>query len=133
VGDEFYSIDQRPIVPTIDRPDGPFANNLLPPNTLPGGGTLALAGALKENYDELLAVLEETLASYKDCPGDVNLDAVVNSRDLRNQAYWIRKTKGASTWWDMNNDGYTNSSDKLALRNIVATQSSCGLAAGQTR
>ena len=133
VGDEFYSIDQRPIVPSIDRPDGPFANNLLPPNTLPGEGTLALEGALKENYDELLAVLEETLASYKDCPGDVNLDAVVNSRDLRNQAYWIRKTKGASTWWDMNNDGYTNSSDKSALRNIVATQSSCGLAAGQTR
>jgi hypothetical protein len=132
VGDEFYSIDQRPVVPTIDRPDGLLANNLLTPNTLPGAGTLQLAGALKENYDELVAVLAETLNSYKDCPGDVNLDAVVNSRDLRNQANWMRKTKGASTWWDMNLDGYTDRNDRLALTTIAATQP-CSLSEGQTR
>ncbi|MCX7348947.1 MAG: sulfatase-like hydrolase/transferase, partial [Alphaproteobacteria bacterium] len=132
VSDEFYSIDQMTGVPTIDRPDGPFKNNELAPNTPPGEGTLQLTGVLQENYDRLVKVLAETLDSYKDCPGDANLDAVVNNRDLKNQTNWMRKTKGASTWWDMNLDGHTNSDDQQALAMIAATQP-CSLSAGQTR
>lgn len=132
LSDEFYSIDQTPIVPTIDRPAGPLANNLLEPGTPPGEGASQLFGAMRENYETLVETLAQLLNSYKECTGDVNLDAKINKLDRKNQATWITKTKGASTWWDMNLDGYTDSADQQALKNIAATQP-CNLSAGQTR
>lgn len=132
VNDEFYGINQSAVLPTIDRPNGRYKNNMLAADTPPGGGTLQLTGVLKTNYEELVGVLAEMLNSYKDCPGDVNLDAVVNGRDLRDQANWIRRTKRASTWWDMNLDGYTDRNDRLALETIAATQP-CSLSQDQTR
>ena len=128
VSDEFYQINQRPVTPKIERPD---RNNLLPKGTQPGKGAAALTDpVLKSNYTELDKKLDATLSSYADCPGDVNLDGQVNSRDVADQSQWRKITNGTSTWWDMDINGYTNQADKIALQSAIG---SCQLKAGQTR
>ena len=130
--DEFFRIDQKPGNPTIDRPSGQKANNLLAPDTGPGEGSDQLSGRLKLNYDALVTSLNGTLNSQKACPGDANLDAVVNDADLDNQALWRSITEDASTWWDLNRDGYTNDQDRDDLLGLTAT-SNCALQPGQYR
>jgi arylsulfatase A-like enzyme len=130
--DEFYRIDQKPRSPRIDRPTGERANNLLAPGTEPGDGTNQLSGRLKANYDALVTSLEDTLSSQKPCPGDANLDAVVNDEDLDDQALWRSITDDTSTWWDLNRDGYTNETDRIELLGLTAT-SNCTLGQGQYR
>lgn len=129
--DEFYTVNQNPVAPKLDRPTGALANNLLAPGTAPGAGSSQLTGALKANYDALVQSLTATLNSYKACPGDANLNAVVNAADLADQAKWMRITKNTSTWWDMNSDGYTDQADKTALAKL--TSSVCTLLPGQSR
>ena len=129
--DEFYTVDQSPTAPKLDRPDGNLANNLLAPGTGPGAGSSQLSGAPKANYDALAQSLTNTLNSYKACPGDANLTATVDAVDLLNQARWARITSGTSTWWDMNSDGYTNGADRSALSAL--TPSICTLLPGQSR
>lgn len=129
--DEFYQINQARTAPRLDRPDGQFANNLLSPGTAPGAGAGQLSGVQKASYKALVQALKDTLESYKDCPGDANLDAKVNRRDLTDQQRWIRNTAGTSTWWDMNSDGYTDGADVSALAQL--TSSLCRLLPGQTR
>lgn len=130
--DEFFRIDQKPRNPRIDRPTGERANNLLAPDTGPGEGSGQLSGRLKANYDALVSSLTDTLDSQKACPGDANLDALVNSADLSNQAEWRNITGDTSTWWDLNRDGYTTDSDRDALLALTAT-SNCTLQPGQFR
>ena len=130
--DEFYRVDQKPRNPTIDRPTGQRANNLLAPDTGPGEGSSQLSGRLKSNYDALVKSLNDTLNSQKVCTGDANLDALVNNADLDNQAAWRLITNGTSTWWDLNRDGYTNDVDREALLGLIAT-SNCALQPGQYR
>ena len=129
--DEFYRINQARTAPLLDRPDGQFRNNLLDPGTAPGAGASQLEGVEEASYVALVQALKNTLDSYKDCPGDANLDGKVSRQDMRDQRKWIRDTAGTSTWWDMNSDGYTNSADITALTQI--TPSLCGLLPGQTR
>ena len=130
--DEFFRIDQRPRNPTIDRPTGERANNLLAAGTGPGEGSSQLSGRLKVNYDALVTSLNDTRSSQKACPGDANLDAVVNNADLINQAEWRNITGDTSTWWDLNRDGRTNDADRDALLGLTAT-SNCALQPGQYR
>ena len=129
--DEFYQINQAQTAPLLDRPDGQFANNLLTPGTEPEAGASQLEGVPQASYNQLAQTLKNTLESYKACPGDANLDGKVTQQDMADQKKWMRETKGASTWWDMNSDGYTNSTDVTALRQITPSQ--CGLLPGQTR
>jgi hypothetical protein len=129
--DEFYTVDQTPGVPKLDRPTGELANNLLAPGTAPGTGSSQLNPVLKANYDALVQSLTSMLNSYKACPGDANLTASVNAADLREQTRWMRITGNTSTWWDMNGDGYTDRSDKTALARL--TSSVCTLLPGQSR
>ena len=130
--DEFYKVNQARTAPRLDHPDGQFANNYLAPGTGPGAGTSQLSGVLKANYDALVQSLADTLNSYKACPGDANLDAKVNIQDLADQARWMRVTKGTSTWWDMNSDGYTNGTDRSTLAGLI-TSEVCSLLPGQSR
>jgi hypothetical protein len=130
--DEFYRVDQKPSNPTIDRPTGQRANNLLAPDTGPGEGSNQLTGRLKSNYDALVKSLNDTINSQKVCTGDANLDALVNNADLANQDQWRAITQGTSTWWDLNRDGYTNDVDRQALLGLIAT-SNCALQPGQYR
>ena len=130
--DEFYKVDQARTAPRIDHPDGKLANNYLAPGTAQGAGASQLTGVVKANYNALVQSLADTLNSYKACPGDGNLDAKVNGQDLADQAKWMRKTAGTSTWWDINGDGYTNSADRTALAGLVGSEI-CRLLPGQTR
>lgn len=129
--DEFYTVNQAPGVPKLDRPTGELANNLLAPGTAPGAGSSQLTGVLKANYNALVQSLTSTLNSYKACPGDANLTASVNVADLSEQTRWMRTTKNTSTWWDMNSDGYTDRSDKTVLARL--NSSVCTLLPGQSR
>lgn len=130
--DEFYRINQAPVSPRLDRPTGERANNLLAAGTGPGAGSSQLSGRLKVNYEALVKSLFDTLSSQKACPGDANLDALVNAADLNNQAEWRSITDDTSTWWDLNRDGYTNDDDRLALLGLAAT-ANCTLQPGQSR
>ena len=84
------------------------------------------------NYDALVKSLSDTLSSQKACPGDANLDAIVNAADLSNQAEWRAITGDSSTWWDLNNDGYTDDVDRLELLSLTTT-ANCTLQPGQSR
>ncbi|WP_395660443.1 sulfatase [Aestuariivirga sp.] len=130
--DEFYRIDEKPRNPRLDRPTGDSANNLLPPGTEAGAGSTALSSPARENYDALDQALNDTLNSQKACPGDANLDALVNQADVQNQADWITITNGASTWWDLDGDGYTDDDDAQALFDLTANPN-CDLGQGQYR
>ena len=44
----------------------------------------------------------------------------------------MRVTKGTSTWWDMNSDGYTNGTDRSTLAGLI-TSEVCSLLPGQSR
>jgi hypothetical protein len=130
--DEFYRIDEKPRNPRLDRPTGDSANNLLPPGTEAGAGSTDLSSPARENYDALDQALNDTLNSQKACPGDANLDALVNQADVQNQADWITITNGASTWWDLDGDGYTDDDDEQALFDLTANPN-CNLGQGQYR
>ena len=45
---------------------------------------------------------------------DGNDDGVVNYQDLRNYRTMARRTTGSS-WYDVNTDGYTNSTDQQII------------------
>ena len=103
---EFYRIDQAVPVPLIDRPDGPLANNL---------GTTNLNAEQQSNYTQLLAELKAINDSVVACPGDGNLDGVVDTKDLIDLDQWAKTTHGKSTWFDFNFDGLTDAADRAIV------------------
>ncbi|MEO5916071.1 MAG: sulfatase-like hydrolase/transferase [Luteolibacter sp.] len=56
------------------------------------------------NYVELKAVLNGILKSHSECPGDGNLDRVVDDKDLEG----VQKHFGEPSVFDFNNDGTTD-------------------------
>jgi hypothetical protein len=67
-------------------------------------------------FNELTSYLNNLLASEPNCLalGDGNDDGVVNMQDLRNYRSMARRTTGSS-WYDVNTDGYTNSTDQQII------------------
>jgi arylsulfatase A-like enzyme len=105
---EFYAVNQNAPNPQLDLPNkylGQPANNLL------AAGMPPLNSLQQANYNALYADLSTTVASAQPCMGDANLDGVINASDIRNQLTWINATNSTSTWWDLNQDGYTNRTD----------------------
>jgi hypothetical protein len=107
---EFYRINENVPIPKLDAPDA---------NLLATGNPLNRQQ--KKNYDALTAQLAQLLASQPACPGDVNLDGVVNNADI---ADWqmFQVLSGSSSWADINLDGLTDSAD-LAI--ILQHQGAC--------
>src|SRR5690606_30756925 len=103
--EELYQIDQAVPKPMLDTPD----RNLL---VSPTPQTLAV-------YDDLHAKLESMLSSNPDCPGDGNMDGVVDAKDL---AEWRRIAHewGLSSVYDfaINGiyDGLTNNLDEAVIQ-----------------
>src|SRR5258708_27953114 len=102
---EFYQINENVPVPKLD-------NSGL--DLLASGNPLNRQQ--QKNYDSLSAQLTTLLASQPPCPGDINLDGVVNYLDV---ADWGMFQAPASSWADVNLDGLTDSADlAIILQNF---------------
>lgn len=100
---EFYEINQAAPQPLLDNPD---RNLLLVP----------LSTELQRVYAGLTAKLDALLASQPACPGDGNMDGVVDAQDLVN-------VQGLVTGWGFSSvydfhaaDGLTNANDAQIVR-----------------
>ncbi len=103
--EELFEINQaapKPLLDTVDR------------NLLPAAGAETQAA-----YDELRTKLDSILASNPACPGDGNMDGVVNGEDLGN---WARITHawGLSSVYDFVTgqfrDGKTDNRDEAIIQ-----------------
>jgi len=102
VTNEFYQINQAAPLPKLDNPAS--ANRLNP----------ASSSTLTAIYNNLMAQLNSILASQPACPGDANIDGVVNAQDL---SIWQRLLSWAlSSVADFNRDGLTNDADGQIIR-----------------
>ena len=109
---EFYKVDQASPIPQIDRPSDPGANNL---------GTIGLTGDDQSNYTDLLSKLQAINGSVVPCPGDGNLDGVVNAKDIAGYNQWASRTGGKSSWFDFNLDGKTDTLDLAIIEEHLGT------------
>ncbi len=71
----------------------------------------------QRKYNELTAYMNNTLASEPNCLayGDGNDDGIVNNKDLENYSKMVALTSNSS-WYDVNTDGYTNSTDQQIIQ-----------------
>ena len=69
----------------------------------------------QQKFNELTAYMNKVLASKPDCTGDGNDDGIVNVEDLWNYDKMRVLTTGSS-WYDINEDGYTNSADRQLIQ-----------------
>lgn len=109
---EFYEINEHAPLPKIDRPDGQFANNLLTSPDLPPQG---LTPEQLANFNALYAALQTVLNSEIPCPGDGNLNKVVNGKDVENWKFFPTLSGGQSSWYDFNFDGVTDDLDRAII------------------
>ncbi len=103
VTNEFYQVDQAKPVPKLDNVD---VNLLLQP----------LTPTLQTIYDGLLVQLNSILASQPSCPGDGNMDGVVDAQDSAN---WLSIVANwfTSSVYDFNFDGLTDNVDSQTITN----------------
>ncbi|MFN2378514.1 MAG: sulfatase-like hydrolase/transferase [Candidatus Binatia bacterium] len=106
---EFYEIDEAAPLPNLDD-DG---DDLL-------AGTLT--AEQQQNYDELSQQLEALLASEPDCPGDGNIDLVVDQKDLDGWSLYAQPVgTGLSSVFDFDIDGDTDLDDKAVIQAHLGT------------
>jgi hypothetical protein len=98
--DELYVVNQDEPLPLLDREEllieEPYSD------------------IQQTKFNELSTYMNEVLASEPTCPGDGNDDGVVNATDLLNFEQLRRLTTGSS-WYDVNQDGYTNLDDRQTI------------------
>jgi hypothetical protein len=107
---EFYEIDEAVPIPKLDRED----------SDLIAQGPLSFRQQV--NYNALTAQLQTLLASQPACPGDGNIDGVVNEDDLGNWDAYRALAQGTSSWYDFNLDGLTDESDLATIQQNLGTQ-----------
>jgi hypothetical protein len=102
---QLYRINEVPAIPLIDFP----RLNLIKSQSDPTSGlTKEQAVAFQDLRQELSNILE----SEGQCPGDGNVDGVVDRHDLRN---WKRFDDKGSSWYDFDlasTDGYDGLTDQ---------------------
>jgi len=101
---EFYEINEAP-VPKLDKEGTDLLSSGKP-----------LTPIQKANYNALTARLNELRASQPACPGDVNIDGVVNQEDLDQWSVFNLLSDGFSSWADINQDGMTNGEDLTLIQ-----------------
>jgi hypothetical protein len=104
---EFYEIDEAVPIPKLDDPGKELPLDALTP-------------VQQQNYDTLSAQLQTLLASEPECPGDGNIDLVVDQKDLDDWRFYAQ-TSGQSSVYDLNVDGLTNSDDEAIVREHLGT------------
>lgn len=102
--DEFYHVNQDAPVPQLDNAP---ANLLLPAHHM--------TPAMQENYASLAGQMDDLLSSRVQCPGDGNLDLVVDEADVENWKHYSTHNGGNSSWYDFNHDGLTNEIDLATI------------------
>ena len=80
-------------------------------------------GIALQKYTELSNYMDGVLASEPDClsKGDGNDDGLVNQEDVKNYRKMVRLTPGSS-WYDVNLDGSTNSTDLQIITQNLGTK-----------
>jgi len=68
--------------------------------------------------------MQALLDSHVVCPGDGNLDGVVDAADVEGWQRFNRDTVGQSSWYDFNHDGLTNEADLLIIQENMGRR--CG-------
>ena len=107
---ELYIINENVPIPKLDTADA---------DLLATGKSLNREQ--QKNYDALRAQLTKLLASQPACPGDINLDGIVNYLDVAEWTMFQELSMGNSSWADLNLDGLTNSVDlAIILQNFGA-------------
>jgi hypothetical protein len=103
IKNEFYAVNQNVPLPALDNP----ALDLIPSQG-------SWPASLTAIYNSLLAQLTSILASQPACPGDGNMDGVVDAQDSIN-LQTVSQTWGLSSVYDWNLDGITNNTDSQPL------------------
>jgi hypothetical protein len=114
---QLYRINEAPGAPLIDFPK----LNLI---THPNDPTKGLTKQEAENYTALSMELNSILNSETQCPGDGNVDGMVDLKDIHN---WTLFHKSGSSWYDfpMTNgmfdpngvyDGVTDKGDLMVIQ-----------------
>ena len=98
---EFYQINEVVPAPALDTAGANLLATGMPP----------LNPTQQQNYDTLSTDLDTTLSSQPACPGDINLDGVVDQKDVEQYDMFKQLSKGKSSWADINQDGLTNEAD----------------------
>lgn len=102
--DEFYHINQATPAPKLDN----APSNLL--------AHAAMTPEQQQNYTALSSELQNLLASRVTCPGDGNLDLVVNEADVQEWKRFSSANGGKSSWYDFNHDGLTDEADLAIIQ-----------------
>ncbi|MDD5319396.1 MAG: sulfatase-like hydrolase/transferase [Methylococcales bacterium] len=109
---EFYEIDENAPLPKLDNEDSDLLKR-------PDG----LSRVEQKNFDKLNTSLMQLLATephlptnpnYAGCPGDGNLDLLVNFTDVENWRVFAALDESGyseSSWYDFNFDGLTDDED----------------------
>lgn len=74
-----------------------------------------LTATEQEHYDSLLEELNRVVSLEPACPGDGNLDRVVDEQDLEDWADFSELNEGRSSWFDFNLDGLTDDDDRQII------------------
>lgn len=111
---EFYQIDESVPLPMLDESGDDLLQHPM------------LTRIQQENYDALSQQLTAILNSQPPCPGDGNIDGVVNSKDRSDYDYYRTLAKGFSSWFDFNLDGRTNSDDLAIIQQNQGTTCPAG-------
>ncbi len=109
---QFYRINEAPVVPLIDFMKLDLIKN---PNDPTSGITKEQAA----NFIDLRRELMEILDSESKCPGDGNVDGVVNEQDVDS---WDLFHKSGSSWYDFDlkaTDHYDGKTNKYDLNYII--------------
>ncbi|NYT78998.1 sulfatase-like hydrolase/transferase [Alcaligenaceae bacterium] len=102
--DELYAINEASPLPKLDNAPG----NLL--------ARKALTAEQQKHYAALVSGMNTLLDSKIECPGDGNLDLVVDNTDIENWKRFSTRNNGNSSWYDFNHDGLTNEADLAIIR-----------------